>query len=621
MTPLPATLEHALSLVSLRIAVSRAGPSVLGTLTVTALAMSAAAPLLRWLGALEPWWLVSIPILAALAALAARARRPSPLAAAVAIDCSHGLHDAIATALSASRMPGADPAFVELQRRTAFDAAVKVDPRRVDAPPPRRTLVAASALAMALLAAAIIAPWPEPRGSHGEARSGREVATIPEPAPETPELRSLREIASLSERIEQLAERGDLDAMERAIEEMDLLSRALAERRNAGADPATDPSTHAKEQRSLVESASRMGEAAESLAKGAGERADRLESTARSSADSESHPPRPPASAEASEEPPQGIDPTPRHDSGPENAPAMREPPPPQESGPATRPEPAHPRHEDSGPAPRDASSADAERRERLRQRLEELSRRLGNEAMEPPRDEAPQRDGSPEPRQEREESQGRHERALDGADHGGGAEDGAGDAIDPPNRDAMPRRVVRDGDSMPRETHDSSEQRTAPRPQEGAEGGERTERREALDGRGEGNAPRPESLDDRAVEEPAPGRVTESREAGGGAGREPGSRPESPPADGASRPRIYDLEAIRPDPDRPGSVIERERDRDPEAPVARDAGPRAPSGAVRGATRRGAAEDPSISPRFRPLIERYFERVRREADAAPGAP
>jgi len=82
-------------------------------------------------------------------------------------------------------------------------------------------------------------------------------------------------------------------------------------------------------------------------------------------------------------------------------------------------------------------------------------------------------------------------------------------------------------------------------------------------------------------------------------------------------RRRSYDIVAVPPNPNEPGRELAGERPRDPTAPTPTD--PRAlrrPSPDRAGP--RGVASDPAIAPRFRPLLERYYERVSGERKSTP---
>ncbi|MBM4114200.1 MAG: hypothetical protein FJ253_12655, partial [Phycisphaerae bacterium] len=267
-TPSLPSLERLLDAARMRIMASRAAPRALGTIAVLSLAAACAVPPMRWLGLGHPWWVVVLPAIGGVMALSAAWRaRPDRRRAATAVDTSHGFHDALATALSAEHSRHADPVFVELQRRSLESLLPRADLRRLDSPLPRPIALAGCAAALALLGAVLLIDWPLPRPSvrGADATVAETDAANAALADAQAAESEARELAELAQRIQLLADEGRLGDAERAFEELEAKSRALSRRlRSTEAEGADSPEADAT-RTALLESASRIGDASQSI--------------------------------------------------------------------------------------------------------------------------------------------------------------------------------------------------------------------------------------------------------------------------------------------------------------------------------------------------------------------
>jgi len=655
---------------------ARIGPAALWAVSGAALISATMAPLLRWTGG-STWWLALVPGIAALAALwRGWSNRPDEVEAAIALDRTHGLNDAVATAITASRSRHADSTFVELQRAAVSARMRDINLQRL-AGVPQWPLVSASGASVVLLAVALIMPWPTPRS---DAMAEKDGVTVAEGASETVGVATTpaevsAELPSLAERIEELAQAGNIDGAERALDAFEERLRELStrQRESQSESPALagqDETADAERARTmLLDSASRLGEAAEAMrtepeldsppaaqrsidaAPPPKQQSRPIEEQQTEGARQES--PRAIPRAAADQSPPRNADNSnalkPERKTPPESG---KKAPPPETRAPGSTPEDQQP----SSTGKQDAKSA-----EDSKTKPAERDSKLGtSEPSAPPeRENTPNREGA-KPREGVKPREGGEQREGAKPREGGEQSEGAKPRETGEQREgAKPREGGEQSEgAKPREggeqregakPREGGEQREGTKPREGGERGERgdgAERREGAqpretgeqemesvpDGTGQGDASaRREQLRQRLEElsrrlgddamrgSPADDPMQSGRR-GGGAGTQASDAEPGSGQDAAAGTRSYDVEATMPDPDHPGRIIEAESPRDDSAPLTRD------RSAIRAGSRtapgsRGAASDPSVAPRFRPLLERYYERLRSQPAPAERAP
>lgn len=597
--------------------VAKAAPSALRWIALLALTAAIAAPIVRRLGAADPWWLVILPAGGGITAIVGAIRsRPNRRVTASAIDASHGFHDACATLVSSSSITGADAAFLSLQEETLKDLLGRVDLRRLGTPIPRRPLVAACLVSLLLLGTALLVPWPQSSTGADTSRSRADRTSQPDASEASKVFQESQRVRELAERVEVLAREGRLDDAERAMDELERRTRELAARSRQGTASGSEESgTEAR--RALIESASRIGDAAESVDRqttgtdpllGAPTKAEpttmRETDPRRRSADSgpESRTESPRSSAVKDET----SDPS--ASQAPQGSPAER-----QEA--AERSGARHESAERARPAPKNNAAA------RPRDGAQETapSNRGSEDSVASPRS---QQDGSTKGSSLKDPSKS-GEAASAASDTTPDAQRKATDG-NRESTDQIAEGVRPDEQTHSRESNqDGGMRRPAPSreltPSDAKEARGRLRQRLEELSRQTGAEAMREDRDQRTRSTPGGASTGFARD------HERGGASQGAASDEASRSTrrddapealsTYDIEAVHPDPEKPGEIIDRVRDRDDSAPLSSRAGRFA--GQPGAGRANDPSHDPSVAPRFRPLVARYFERVRSAADAA----